>query len=65
MWGNEQQEIGILDIITVLSFALQLQNRESHKIDQLRDEVSKELQGKIERQLDRIEQKLDKILEYQ
>lgn len=62
MWGNEQQEIGILDVITILSFALQIQNRESHKIDQLRDEVSKELQDKIEKQLDRIEQKLDKLL---
>lgn len=57
-----QQELGILDIITVLSFALQLQNTESHKIDSLRDEVSKKLDNDIKAQLNRIEQKLDMLL---
>lgn len=62
MWQNQQQDLEILDIITILSFALQLQNTESHKIDALRDEVSKKLDKDIKLQLDRIEQKLDKLL---
>lgn len=59
---NTQQELDILDIITVLSFALQLQNTESHKIDALRDEVSKKLDRDIKQQLDRIEEKLDYLI---
>lgn len=62
MRQNEQQELGILDIITVLSFALQLQNTESHKIDALRDEVSKKLDNDVKAQLNRIEYKLDQLL---
>lgn len=62
MWYNEQQELGILDVITILSFALQLQNTESHKIDTLRDEVSKKLDKEIKAQLNRIEEKLDRLL---
>lgn len=61
MW-NEQQNLDFLDIITILSFALQVQNSESHKIDQLRDEIAKELQEKIETQLTRVEEKLDYII---
>lgn len=62
MWQNEQQELNMLDIITMLSFALQLQNTESHKIDVLRDQVSKTLDQDIKAQLNRIEQKLDQLL---
>lgn len=62
MWQNEQQELNMLDIITMLSFALQLQNTESHKIDALRDQVSKTLDQDIKAQLNRIEQKLDQLL---
>lgn len=62
MWQNEQQNLDFLDIITMLSFALQLQNTESHKIDALRDEVSKKLDSEIKAQLNRIEQKLDNLL---
>lgn len=62
MWQNEQQELNMLDIITMLSFALQLQNIESHKIDALRDQVSKTLDQDIKAQLNRIEQKLDQLL---
>lgn len=62
MWPNQQQELGMLDIITILSFALQLQNTESHKIDFLRDEFSKKLDNEIKAQLNRIEQKLDRLL---
>lgn len=61
MWQNEQNELNILDIITILSFALQLQNAESHKIDQLRDEVSSVLNNQVKTQLDRIEQKVDRL----
>lgn len=61
MWQNEQNQLNILDIITILSFALQLQNTESHKIDALRDEVSKKLDKDIKEQLNRIEEKLDKL----
>ena len=60
MWQNE---LNMLDIITMLSFALQLQNTESHKIDALRDEVSKKLDNDLKIQLNRIEQKLDQILD--
>lgn len=59
MW---QQELNILDVISILSFALQLQNTESHKIDALRDQVSKSLDKDIKEQLNRIEQKLDTLL---
>lgn len=62
MWQNGQNELNFLDMITVLSFALQLQNTESHKIDALRDEVSKKLDKEVKEQLNRIEQKLDKLL---
>lgn len=62
MWQNGNNELEILDIITILSFALQLQNTESHKIDQLRDQVSKTLNDDIKMQLNRIEEKLDKLL---
>lgn len=62
MWQNEQQELGILDVISILSFGLQLQNRESHQIEQLRSELANELQKRIEAQLDRIESKLDRII---
>ena len=60
MWQNEQ--LNMLDIITMLSFALQLQNTESHKIDALRDQVSKTLDNDIKAQLNRIEQKLDQLI---
>lgn len=59
MWPSRQQELNFLDIITMLSFALQLQNSESHKIDSLRDEVSNKLDKDIKNQLNRIENKLD------
>lgn len=59
MWQNE---LNLLDVITMLSFALQLQNTESHKIDALRDEVSKKLDKDIKAQLNRIEQKMDYLL---
>lgn len=62
MWQNEQENLSFLDIITILSFVLQLQNTESHKIDALRDEVSKKLDNDVKAQLDRIEQKLDRLL---
>lgn len=61
MWPNEQQQFNLLDIISILSFALQLQNTESHKIDALRDQVSKSLDNDIKAQLNRIERRLDDI----
>lgn len=62
MWQNEQENLSFLDIITMLSFALQLQNTESHKIDALRDEVSTKLDRDVKEQLNRIERKLDELL---
>lgn len=61
MWPNNNLEF--LDIITLLSFALQLQNTESHKIDALRDEMDKKLDNEIKAQLNRIEHKVDTILD--
>lgn len=60
---QQEQNLEILDIITILSFALQLQNTESHKIDVLRDQMSKTLNKDIKEQLNRIERKLDKLIE--
>lgn len=60
----EQEELGFLDIITVLSFILQIQNRESHKIDQLRDEMSKEFDKEHKILLEDINTKLDTIIQY-
>lgn len=62
MWQSEQENLSFLDFITMLSFALQLQNTESHKIDALRDEVSSKLDKDIKEQLNRIEYKLDMLL---
>lgn len=63
MWENEQRNLDFLDIITILSFALQLQNRESHKIDQLRDDVDRKVDGEIKAGLEELNAKLDRILE--
>lgn len=38
MWQNN---IEFLDIISIISFVLQLQNAESHEVERLRNEVSK------------------------
>lgn len=62
MWQSEQENLSFLDFITMLSFALQLQNTESHKIDALRDEVSTKLDKDVKEQLNRIEYKLDILL---
>lgn len=62
MWQNQQQELSFLDFISVLSFGLQVLNTESHKVDALRDEVAQKLDKEIKVQLDRIEQKLDRLL---
>lgn len=61
MWPNEQQQFNLLDVISILSFALQLQNTESNKIDALRDQVSKSLDNDIKAQLNRIERRLEEI----
>ena len=63
MWQNEQENLDFLDIITILSFALQVQNSESHKIDQLRDEFSRTVDGEIKTELREINEKLDRILQ--
>ena len=48
MWQNDQQDFDLLDIITMLSLAMQ---------------VAADTQSqKMQRQLDRIEQKLDQLL---
>ena len=63
MWQNEQQNFDFLDVITILSFALQLQNRESHEIEKLKNDLDRTMDGEIKARLDEIDNKLDLILQ--
>ena len=54
--------LGFLDLLNLMSFLLQVQNSESHKIDQLRDEILKQFQNQNRVLLEDINKKLDLIL---
>lgn len=58
MWQNN---IEFLDIISIISFVLQLQNAESHEIERLRNEVSKRFDEQTKILLDTMNKKLDRI----
>lgn len=58
MWQNN---IEFLDIISIISFVLQLQNAESHEIERLRNEVSKRFDAQTKILLDAMNNKLDRI----
>ena len=62
MWSNNsQQELNMLDIITILSFVLQLQNQEAHQVERLRNELTREMQQGVEARLDKIEKQLNEL----
>lgn len=58
MWQNN---IEFLDIISIISFVLQLQNAESHEMERLRNEVSKRFDEQTKILLDAMNSKLDRI----
>lgn len=58
MWQNN---IEFLDIISIISFVLQLQNAESHEVERLRNEVSKRFDEQTKILLDAMNSKLDRI----
>ena len=58
MWQNN---IEFLDIISIISFVLQLQNAESHEVERLRNEVSKRFDEQTNFLLDAMNSKLDRI----
>ena len=61
MWQNNLE---MLDIISIISFILQLQNAESHEVERLRNEMSKQfniLLDTMNEKLDRIEVELRKL----
>lgn len=58
MWQNN---IEFLDIISIISFVLQLQNAESHEVKRLRNEVSKRFDEQTKILLDAMNSKLDRI----
>lgn len=58
MWQNN---IEFLDIISIISFVLQLQNTESHEVERLRNEVSKRFDEQTKILLDAMNNKLDRI----
>lgn len=58
MWQNN---IEFLDIISIISFMLQLQNAESHEVERLRNEVSKRFDEQTKILLDAMNSKLDRI----
>lgn len=58
MWQNN---IEFLDIISIISFVLQLQNAESHEVERLRNEVSKRFNEQTKILLDAMNSKLDRI----
>lgn len=61
MWQNNLE---MLDIISIISFILQLQNTESHEVERLRNEMSKQfdiLLDTMNEKLDRIEAELRKL----
>lgn len=58
MWQNN---IEFLDIISIISFVLQLQNAESHEVERLRNEVSKCFDEQTKILLDAMNSKLDRI----
>ena len=59
-----QNNLEMLDIISIISFILQLQNAESHEVERLRNEMSKQfniLLDTMNEKLDRIEVELRKL----
>lgn len=58
MWQNN---IEFLDIISIISFVLQLQNAESHEVERLRNEGSKRFDEQTKILLDAMNSKLDRI----
>lgn len=57
----QQNNIEFLDIISIISFVLQLQNAESHEVERLRNEVSKRFDEQTKILLDAMNSKLDRI----
>ena len=58
MWQNNLE---MLDIISIISFIVQLQNAESHEVERLRNEMSKQFDYQTNILLDAMNEKLDRI----
>ena len=58
MWQNNLE---MLDIISIISFILQLQNAESYEVERLRNEMSKQFDYQTNILLDTMNEKLDRI----
>lgn len=58
MWQNNLE---MLDIISIISFILQLQNAESHEVERLRNEMFKQFDYQTNILLDTMNEKLDRI----
>lgn len=63
--GNNynNENLGFLDIITFISFILQVQNRESHMIAKMDNELSQKIDKQINGKLDIILSELREIKE--
>ena len=61
--GNNynNESIGFLDIISFISFILQVQNRESHMIEKMDNELSQKIDRQINTKLDKILLELEEI----
>ena len=59
--GNSFNSNSLLDAISIVSFILQVQNRDAELIRDLKDNVSKKLDGEIDKKLDIILNKLSNI----
>lgn len=58
---NSFNSNSLLDAISIVSFILQVQNRDAELIRDLKDNVSKKLDGEIDKKLDTILHKLSNI----
>lgn len=61
--NNEQQSLSVLDIITIISLALQIQSLQELHSQASSDDIFRELQKQDRKYLDTIERKLDMILD--
>lgn len=60
MWQNQ---LGMIDILSVISFIIQVQNLQNHEIERLKHDVSLQIDQQTKVLLDTINKKLDLIIE--
>lgn len=58
MWQNNLE---MLDIISIISFVLQLQSAESHEVERLRNEMLRQFDQQTKILLNTMNEKLDRI----